>query len=328
MPAVWHNNSVSDFGAIASPATMVLPSNTVAGRQIVVILYHSYLGCPPSLTDSQGNTYSQHSANPLDATGYLWVFTAVASQSAACTITATYACGNIREYYAAEVSGLDTSSIFDVEAIGTDTGTPYGVGVTTTRDGALVLTMYNKEGGDPGATSIDSPFTLDDNTVTHVTAYAIQTSAGAITPALNGPTGNIVCATVAFKATVAETNPSGGLADLTYNVHKKKRVLGLRSGLAYAQAPIGAPAATFAKVKKHALGKLTRPELKVLIKKGKKSSFSLWIPVRPPASILHLKSLVGNSINAGVLSALKNADGGSIGDLIRGIGYWLRRRRR
>jgi hypothetical protein len=282
MPAVWHGNSVSDFGTFASPTKdIVLPSNTVAGRQIVVLLYHSYLGCPVTLTDSQGNTYTQHSANPTGNTGYLYVFTAVAGQSAACTITAAFSCGNIRQYFAAEVSGLDTSSIFDVEAVALDTGTPYGVGVTTTTDGALVMTMFNKEGGDPGATSIDSPFTLVNNTSAYVDAYAIQTSAGLITPALNGPSGSIVCATVAFKAVEdAAVATQKGLANLTRGVHKKKRLKGLVGGFNVAPVPIGVSAASFAVVIKSAQ-RLTRPMLKRLIKKGRPSSFR-YIGIRPP----------------------------------------------
>jgi hypothetical protein len=192
----------ADFGTFSSsPLSVPFTSNVTAGNTIIVMVTHSYLGCAPTVTDSQSNTYSPKGAQPTSATGYFHIFTAVAGSTGACTVTITFACGNVRQYYIVEASGLD-SDPYEDQATQSDTTSPYGAGdVTTTVNNSLILSMWNKEGSDPDITSVSSPMTLDDNTDLFATAYGILASAGNVNPEVTGPSGTIVCFTAAFKAT-------------------------------------------------------------------------------------------------------------------------------
>jgi len=68
--------------------------------------------------------------------------------------------------------------------------------------------------------------------------------------------------------------------DLTFDVHKRKRILGLRPGVAFAQTPIGQAAAAAGRVKPHAIT-MSRVQLARIIAKGRESQLSLLgdIPV-------------------------------------------------
>jgi len=198
-------------GGYSSGQTFAFPGNTVAGNAITVILEHSYVGCPPSLTDTQSNTYTSKGTQPSPASGiYLWVFTAVAGSSAACTITVTFSCGVVRTFFAAEVSGLQADP-YDVEATLGDTTSPYGTGgMTTTANGDYIMAMWNKSGSTLGASSVSSPLSFVTNGTGYATADGVQASAGSIDPEITGPTGTIYGFTAAFKAT-ATTSSSANL---------------------------------------------------------------------------------------------------------------------
>lgn len=205
MPASVVQRIGAEYGIYTDGQTFAFGSNTVAGNAIVVMLTHSYLGCPPSLTDSQGNTYTSKGANPTPGSGRLWVFTAVAGSSAACTITVSMACGNAFLFFACEVSGLQ-SDPFDGENVASDASSPYETGsVTPTADGALLMAMWHKAAGAVGGTSVTSPLSITVNNTNSEYADGIQSSAGAINVELTGPSGTVYGYLVAFKA-VADFN--------------------------------------------------------------------------------------------------------------------------
>jgi hypothetical protein len=192
--------SKSDFGTFTtSPIAVAFDSNVTSGNRIIVMVTHSYLGCSPTVTDSQSNTYSSKGAQPSSAVGFFHIFTATAGSTGANTVTITFACGTVRQYYIVEASGL-IADCYEAQATQSDASSPYGAGtVTTTVNNSLILSMWNKEGGDPGITSVSSPMTLDHNTALYADAYGNLATAGNVDPEVTGPSGTIVCFTAAFK---------------------------------------------------------------------------------------------------------------------------------
>lgn len=165
-------------------STLVMPGNTVAGNHIVVIGIHSYAGCPPTISDSQGNTYTVKGANPDTGTGLLKVYTAPVGSSAACTLTCSMACGEFHTITAIEVSGLATDP-YDVQAVNTgDSASPCDAGtLTPSADGAFLAAIW-KRATTLSETAVSSPFTLVNGAGTDASAYGVQATAASITPQL------------------------------------------------------------------------------------------------------------------------------------------------
>lgn len=105
---------------------------------------------------------------------------------------------------------------------------------------------------------------------------------------VNGETGTNIAwtgGTGAWGLALAEYSEGGGgggspivtkprFSDLTFNVHVKRRTLGLRPGLSFAYQPIGAAPAASKAVKPHA-ETLSRAQLTRMIRKGRESSFGI-----------------------------------------------------
>ncbi len=182
--------------------TLVFPSNLNAGNTIVVGMAHSYLGCPPSISDSQGNTYTKHVNGTQPSGGdYFYVWTAPVGSSAANTITMTMACGSSRFACAWEVSGL-TATPFDVSNVSANSANPVVAGaLTTTTNGAFIFAMMRDNGG--GAFTPMASWTERLDSTGHFVEDFIQTTAGSITPeaTASGTPSNVVGYTAAFKAT-------------------------------------------------------------------------------------------------------------------------------
>jgi hypothetical protein len=146
---------------IASGATTTLPMHTTSGNQLIIMSDWSYLGCPPSYTDTEGNTFTLQGANPMPNSGeYLFIATAPIGSSATDTITQTASCGSSYTAYALEYSGL-ASNPYDTEAIFNNSSTQstcYSGTSTPSTNGDLILSFFTNQTG--GAMTINSPFTL------------------------------------------------------------------------------------------------------------------------------------------------------------------------
>lgn len=132
----------------SSPSTAAYGTNVTAGNTLIVVINHGYNGCPPSLTDTQGNTYTTavNGTSPGAYTGFGYVFYTVASSSGANTVTATFGCSTLAYGLVMEYSGL-AASPFDAtanhrNALGS-AGNPQTSGpVTTTADDDLVISFW------------------------------------------------------------------------------------------------------------------------------------------------------------------------------------------
>jgi hypothetical protein len=207
-----------DGGATSSPIAVAFDSNVTVGNTIIVFVLHSYFGCPPSVTDSQGNTYSSKGAQPNAGGPYFWIFTAAVGSTGANTVTITFACGIVSQYAIAEASSL-VADPYEDQAEGQDATSPYGAGdVTTTVDNSLILAMWNKLGSALGATSVSSPMTLAHNDTNGAFAYGVLTTAGNVNPELTGPSGTINCYTAAFQA-AAGGGGGGSIAAISSGYH-------------------------------------------------------------------------------------------------------------
>lgn len=191
-------------GAFGNGTTFVFPSNVTAGNHVCIVLTHSYLGCPPSFTDSQGNTYTARTSGTLKpGVGQrFWVFTAPIASSAALTATIAMGCGNCDIGYAVEVSGLDATTPFDGVQVSTNTANPVNSGsVTTTVDGAYVAAIFFGTAGTPSFTP-GSGYTEQYDSGGFEIVDIIQSTLGAINPdaTASSNAADVVGYTAAFKA--------------------------------------------------------------------------------------------------------------------------------
>lgn len=128
----------------ASGTTKSFGSNVTAGNAIIVAFNHSYQGCPPSVADNQGNTYTQVvsavGANP--ASLYVWI--AIASSTGALTVTPTFGCGTITLGAIVEYTNIPSGSFDVVSTRTTNTSGPTvnGGSVTTSAADDLVMSMF------------------------------------------------------------------------------------------------------------------------------------------------------------------------------------------
>lgn len=222
---------VDGQGVFNTGQTFAMPGNSTSGNTICVIMEHSYLGCPPSITDTLGNTYTSKGANPSPVAGrFLFVFTAPVTSTGANTLTITFSCGNSFAFFAAEVSGLVTDP-FDDEATLDDTTTAYGPGnLTPTQNNDFIMALWHKQGSDLGGSSVASPMNFFTNALKYATAYGIQATTSDINPELTGPANTITCYGAAFKAT-ATGGDSQKAAFIRLGRFSRQRPIGLRTGM-------------------------------------------------------------------------------------------------
>lgn len=190
-----------------------MPSNTVSGNTMIILLAWSYNGCPPSFTDSQGNTYTAKASGAIEPIigGAFWVFTAPIGSSAACTITLSAACGSIQYGFAAEVSGLQSDPFDQINGV-SDSTSPCNAGsVTPTTNGQYIAALFYRA---TNATSYAARggFTKREEWNSNSAAWQdfVQPTAGAITPDMDVGSVNAsypVAGLVAtFKATITVTS--------------------------------------------------------------------------------------------------------------------------
>lgn len=167
---------------VSGGGTLVFGSNLTAGNDIAVVGVHSYAGCPPSVSDSQGNTYA-HPVNAVQPSGgqYFHVWTAPVGSSAANTITVAMGCGNCPIIIALEVSGLDASTKYEAHATAPGSTNPVQAGsITPTVNNSLLVSLFRNNGG--GTWTAMSGWTeVDDTSGNQIQTY-IQPTAAAINP--------------------------------------------------------------------------------------------------------------------------------------------------
>jgi hypothetical protein len=214
--------AVDPTSAVASGTPLAMGSNATAGNHMVVVVFHSYGGCSPSLADSQGNTYTKHVNNGNTGGGgvnfHCW--SAPIGSSAALSVTPTFACGSRTMLVAYEVSGLITpGDPFDVYTNSTNASNPVVAGtLTTTTNGAFVAAMFSSTGG--GTFTPGTGYTeRGDNGNGYMAMDTIQVSAGSITPdATAGSSPSTVHGySVAFKS--AGGGGGGSIAAISVGYH-------------------------------------------------------------------------------------------------------------
>lgn len=202
---------VSDNAAPSvSPTVLSMPGNCTFGNTIIVIQIHSYLGCPPSVTDSQGNTYTSQGTHPTpSANDYLWIFTAPVGSTAANTITITSSCGTAKTTFALEYSGVDANP-YDQENVASSTTTSATSGsVTTSTANQLILGVFR----DPVAytfTSTGGATTRLTNNQNNIVQDQILAAPGTIASTATSSGGSPSYPNYGFVATFKETPAAGG----------------------------------------------------------------------------------------------------------------------
>jgi hypothetical protein len=190
-------------------STLALPGNATAGNTALVFCSHSYEGCPVTITDSQGNTYTRNVFNTGTVAAVYSVFSAPIGSSAALTITFNMACGQTVFSALHEVSGLQASP-FDQSNRLSNTSSPSNPqSVTPTTDGQYLAVWAVR--AVTGTFTAISPFTdqMNDGSVRSALMDYIQPTAGAITPTMT-TSASAYFPVDMVVATFKKTAPAGG----------------------------------------------------------------------------------------------------------------------
>lgn len=194
--------------------TFAMPGNVVSGNRLVAAFLHSYIGCAPSPSDSQGNTYAAHSSGALHPTSnnagqgqYLWVASAPIGSSAALTFDPGYSCGNSRLQFIAEVSGLDGTTPYGGVNSDNQAASPAEAGsVTPDVNGSLIIGLFHALAGQPTWTAgsgLTKAFEDEVNGACILTYIQPTAAAKNLDVAVSGNAGDIVGYAIWFRAAAA-----------------------------------------------------------------------------------------------------------------------------
>lgn len=179
----------------ASPLAQAFGSNVTSGNRIIVSVLHSYLGCPVSISDTLGNTYTSRGSQPDLIAGqqlFWYVFDSVSGSSGANTVTASASCGNFFGMAILEVSGTSaydtTAGQNNAEASGTTITTG---AITPSANGALVLGHFSTQAN---RTFSQLSFPIANAWERRAFIHYIQPTAASIT----------------LNITIDSSNPNGG----------------------------------------------------------------------------------------------------------------------
>lgn len=144
--------------------TVSFPSSVMAGNLIIVAITH-FIGAVSSVTDNQGNTYTQATASQHAnaSKDYVELYYAKNVRGGATTITVTFSVlgGDVGIY---EYAGLNTTSPLDQVASNTGSGTsPDGGILSTTSDNELYFVVGVDDNGDNIDPSAGSGYTLENH---------------------------------------------------------------------------------------------------------------------------------------------------------------------
>jgi hypothetical protein len=184
-------------------STFTLGSTVISGDTILVAIRWSYLGCPPSWTDSLGNTYTNVGSQADGALGVAWFSAPVTTGGASDVLTLHAGCGIGNNLWIMEYSHV--SGVLDVPVNAntySNTSSPcYGGNLTTATAGDLVIGVY-VDTADRGETP-SSGWTLRATTSTgQIWMDQVQATAGAINPSATCAANSYSTAgySAAFKA--------------------------------------------------------------------------------------------------------------------------------
>lgn len=196
---------IGPTGGMPDAATLAFDVNVVAGNTVVILGHHSYSDCKPSITDSQGNTYSARGLRPSSANKPFEVFTAPIGSSGALTITVHMACGYFMSIAMAEVAGL-IADPYDVQNLNEgNTTSPVDAGsITPTQSGVYIAVLFERP---ISCTYTErSGFTMRAQNGYHGYEDIIQSTAAAIVPDADASAVDVTYpvwgATAAFKMTL------------------------------------------------------------------------------------------------------------------------------
>lgn len=208
MATIVQSVAIPDFSAY--PGAFVLPSNVTPGNHILIVLAHSYAGCPVTATDDLGNAYAFEGTQLRNGTSsYLEVFTAPVTTGGTCTVAPAAGCGTARAGIILEVSGLDQATPYlgendaSVMASPVSSGTIAGVNVG---DLLVTLCLVGTTGATVTPTTGDTqlgPRTADGDYVFTRLASVAGTQDFAAT--YTGTASAVDAYTVAFKAAATST---------------------------------------------------------------------------------------------------------------------------
>lgn len=206
---MWANVQSNIFPFFHSSGVGVsFGSNVTSGNTIIVGIIHSYYGCPASISDSLGTTYTKVvDRNSFGSDSrYLSVWVGVAGSSAANTVTPTYACGYMMTGFIAEYSGLD-SSPYDTLGNNESTSTAINFGsITTAQANELVIGVGRSVLGQSSWTG--SSGTIRQSDSSGIYQDENKATAGTVNPSVTA--GNTVNSTYPFFGwTVAFKQLSG-----------------------------------------------------------------------------------------------------------------------
>jgi hypothetical protein len=132
---------------VGYPFTVALPSPVTVGNDIIVIWSHSYTGCPPSLTDSLGNTYARAGQFLVSGVGGdIEAHSARVTTAGTPTLTFAAGCGqsDVWTGWVFEATGLaPTGVLFDGEVGAQTASSTQSSGALTTTD-VDVLISYGR----------------------------------------------------------------------------------------------------------------------------------------------------------------------------------------
>jgi hypothetical protein len=160
--AIVHIQTNGASGEVTS-APLAFASNVTAGNKIIALVLSVNQNLS-SVTDSQGNTYTQL-CSAYD--GAYTVFMATASQTGACMVTFTQSTSGFMAVGIMEYSGIGELVDYDITAFDvTPTTTPESGVVTLTAPGSVIISavlLYNvgttiePRGGETERFQMDSP---------------------------------------------------------------------------------------------------------------------------------------------------------------------------
>ena len=149
--------SATTFASSSSSST-TFTSNVSAGNAIIVVAYHSAAEAPgtPTVSDSQGNTYSQIDQVYLTSNELFAAFIAPNCAAGPTTVTVTWNFTGASDAVICEYSGIATSSPLDAHASGAAYPAPT-LSITTSGSNDTVIAVCAGTGNNLSASISPSP---------------------------------------------------------------------------------------------------------------------------------------------------------------------------
>jgi CarboxypepD_reg-like domain len=199
---VQHTSDINDFFPIALP---FVSSNT-AGNSIIVVAGIEGLGGAPTISDSQGNSYSLVVSQALTGAqsgAYLWRADGIKAGANTVTVTSASGVGGICIYETTPLNPVDQKASDYFPTGNTPALTP----VTTQFDGELCFCAGASVTGN--AYTAGTGWHLDTGGTQLGSQSQVQATAGSLTGAINSNTGGNALILATFPEFVATHSISG-----------------------------------------------------------------------------------------------------------------------